>query len=221
MLQLVSHLSSWIKETTWTSLSIPNKTSLPLELTTLLLTLTSCMLTFRAYQACSISIPGLRENLAPEFTIGSHVFIRAQFFCTTQPSKKLAEKYLGPFKVIAWASSRSHTLQLLDSMCVVNPVFHVSMLEPVTPNSILNWVQVPLLPVDIDGEPEYKISEILDSKTNQCRRPCNLLYLIWWSGYEGTDEETSWILVTKLGHTPEIVTEFHIAYLSWYSYLLY
>jgi len=35
---------------------------------------------------------------------------------------------------------------------------------------------------------------------------------VHWSGYEGIDKETSWILVTKLGHTSEIVTEFHAAY---------
>ena len=32
------------------------------------------------------------------------------------------------------------------------------------------------------------------------------------TGYEGTDEETSWILVTELGHASEIVTKFHTAY---------
>ena len=97
-------------------------------------------------------------------------------------------------------------------MCAVHPVFHVSMLEPVTLNSIPNQVQAPPPPVEIDGEPKYKISKILDSKIDRRRRPCNLLYLIRWSGYEGTDEETSWILATELGHASEIVTEFHAAY---------
>ena len=38
---------------------------------------------------------------APEFKIGSHTFVKAQFFCTMRPSKKLSEKYLGPYEVIA------------------------------------------------------------------------------------------------------------------------
>jgi len=42
-----------------------------------------------------------KRSSAPEFAIGSHVFVKAQFFHTTQPSKKLTKKYLGPFKVIA------------------------------------------------------------------------------------------------------------------------
>jgi hypothetical protein len=37
---------------------------------------------------------------ALEFAIGSDAFVKAQFFRTTRPSKKLAEKYLGPFEVI-------------------------------------------------------------------------------------------------------------------------
>jgi hypothetical protein len=50
-----------------------------------------------------------RRALAPEFAIGSYVFVKAQFFWTTRPSKKLAEKYLGPFEVIAeWASGLTH-----------------------------------------------------------------------------------------------------------------
>jgi hypothetical protein len=33
-----------------------------------------------------------------------------------------------------------------------------------------------------------------------------------WTGYEGTDEETSWILATELGNAPELVADFHAAY---------
>ena len=39
--------------------------------------------------------------LALEFPIGSWAFVKAQFFRTTHPSKKLADKFLGPYKVIA------------------------------------------------------------------------------------------------------------------------
>jgi hypothetical protein len=136
----------------------------------------------------------------------SYVFVKAQFLQTTWPSKKLAEKYLGPFEVIAQVGLRSYTLQLPDSMRAVHPVFHVSMLEPSVPNSIPERTHSPPPPVEINGEAEYEISKILDSKTNRCRRPCYLLYRVRWAGYEGTDEEMSWVLVT------EIVTDFHSAY---------
>src|SRR3979490_3096759 len=79
-----------------------------------------------------------RRLPAPEFTIGSSAYVKAKFFRTTQPTKKLAEKYLGPFQVIARAGSHSYTLRLPDTMRAVHPVFHVSMLKPATPNTILN-----------------------------------------------------------------------------------
>jgi hypothetical protein len=63
----------------------------------------------------------------------------------------------------------------------------------------------------VDGEPEFEIAEILDSKTDNRRRLCKLLYLVRWTGYEGTDEETSWILATELGHASELVADFHSA----------
>ena len=98
-------------------------------------------------------------------------------------------------------------------MRAVHPVYHVSQLESSTPNTIPNRVQPPPPPVTVDGELEYEISEILDSKIDR-RRACKLLYLVRWAGYEGTDEETSWLPATELGHASEFVSDFHAAYPS-------
>ena len=99
-------------------------------------------------------------------------------------------------------------------MHAVHPVFHVSMLKPMTLNLILNQIQSPPPLVEIDSEPKYKISEILDSKVDKHCRHCNVLYLVHWAGYKDTDEETSWVLASKLGNAPEIVSDFHATYLA-------
>jgi hypothetical protein len=125
-----------------------------------------------------------------EFKVGDKAFVKTKFFRTTRPSKKLSEKYLGSFDIINQVGPLSWTLCLLTTMHAVHPVFHVSILEPSTPNSIPNCIQPPPPPVIKDEEPEYEISEILDSKLDK-RQACKLLYLVQWSGYEGTDEETS------------------------------
>jgi hypothetical protein len=96
-------------------------------------------------------------------------------------------------------------------MHAVHLVFYVSMLEPSTPNSVLNHIQPPPPPVIIDKKPEYEISKILNSKLDK-RRACKLLYLVQCSGYEGTDEGTSWIPANELGHASEIVSKFHLRY---------
>ena len=64
----------------------------------------------------------------------------------------------------------------------------------------------------VDDEPEFEISEILDTKINNRRHTCKLLYLVRWTGYEGTNEETSWILASEIGHASELIVDFHKAY---------
>ena len=94
----------------------------------------------------------------------------------------------------------------------VHPVFHVSQLELSHPSTIPNRVQPLLPPIKVNGEVEYEVEEILDSKINRRRCHCQLLYLVHWAGYTGTDEETSWLLATELDHTSELVTGYHLKY---------
>ena len=155
-----------------------------------------------------------RRLPAPDFKVGDQVYVKAKYFRSTQPSKKLSEKNLGPYPIIAQVGTLSFTIRLPDSMCAVHPVFHVSQLKPAMPNTIPNQSQPPPPPVKVDGEPKYKITEILDLKLDQCRHQCPLLYLVRWAGYEGTDEETSWLVMIKLGHATELVIDYHKAYLN-------
>ena len=60
-----------------------------------------------------------------------------------------------------------------------------------------------------NSELEFEIAKILDSKVDQRHCNCKLLYLICWTGYAGTDEETSWILAMELGNAPELVVDYH------------
>ena len=152
-----------------------------------------------------------RRSPAPDFRVGQQVFVRAEYIRTTRPSKKLSEKYLGPFDIIARPGTHSFTLRLPDHLRTIHPVFHVSQLEPAVPNEIPHRTQPPPPPVEVEGELEYEISEILDSKIDN-RRRCKLLYYVRWAGYEGTDEETSWLPATELDHAQDLVTDFHTRY---------
>jgi len=152
-----------------------------------------------------------RRMPPPNFIIGQQAFVKAKFFRTTRPSKKLSEKFLGPFEILAKAGSHSYTLRLPDTFRGVHPVFHVSMLEPSIPNEIPHRVQSPPPPVEVQGELEYEISEVLDSKIDR-RRSCKLLYLVRWLGYENTDEEFSWLSAIELQHATDLISDFHSAY---------
>ncbi len=134
---------------------------------------------------------------------------------TTRPSKKLSKKNLGPYEVIAIPGSHSFTLHLPQHFHSVHPVFHISQLEPAELDPFPQRAQPPPPPVEIDGDIEYEVSEILDSKLD--RRfwgNSSLRYLVHWSGYEGTEEETSWVSAQDLEHAQEVVRVFHHHYLA-------
>ena len=84
-----------------------------------------------------------RRSPAPDFKVGDQVYVKAKYFRSTRPSKKLSKKNLGPYPIIAQVGTLSFTIHLPDSMCAVHPIFHVSQLEPTTPNTILNRSQPP------------------------------------------------------------------------------
>ena len=61
----------------------------------------------------------------PDFTLGERAYVKEKYFCTRRPTKKLAEKYLGPYKLIAQVGTHSFTLRLPEELQSIHPVFHV------------------------------------------------------------------------------------------------
>jgi len=147
----------------------------------------------------------------PDFQVGEPVFVRLQYFQTTCPSKKLSEKYLGPYEIIAQPSPQLFTLRLPDTMRAIHPMFHISMLKPATPNTFQQRSEPPPAPVIIAREPEYEISKIVNSKIDR-RRACKLHYKVIWLGYEDTDSNSEWLPATELEHAKELVNDFHLKY---------
>jgi len=131
----------------------------------------------------------------------------------THPSKKLSEKYLGPYEIIAQPSPQSFILCLPNTMRAIHSVFHVFMLKLATPNTFQQHSKPLPVSVIIDREPEYEISKIVDSKID-CWKACKLLYKVIWLGYEDTDNDSEWLPATKLEHAKELVNDFHLKYPS-------
>ena len=89
----------------------------------------------------------------------------------------------------------SFTLRL-PSTIRIHPVFHVSQLEPEHPNTFQDRDQPPPPPIFVEGEPEYLIEKIIDSKYNRARRHCQLSYHVKWVGYSISNNASDWILAT-------------------------
>ena len=66
----------------------------------------------------------------PELKVSDQAYVKAKFFRTRQPSKKLSEKNLGPYEVIGKPGTHSITLHLPCQFHSIHLVFHVSQLEP-------------------------------------------------------------------------------------------
>lgn len=139
----------------------------------------------------------------PAFAPGDSVWLLRSNIKTTRPSDKLDAKKLGPFKIIEAVNSRAFRLQLPASMSRVHPVFHVSLLEHFTANTLPGRTIPPPPPIEIDGEMEYEVETIVDSRKFRNK----LQYRVQWVGYQ----ETSWEPAENL-ECPEIVARFHTQY---------
>lgn len=77
--------------------------------------------------------------------------------------KKLDLRYLGPFPIIEKVSPLAYRLELPSSMGRIHNVFHVRLLERYDKNTIPGRTQPPPPPIEIEGDLEYEIEDILDS----------------------------------------------------------
>lgn len=75
------------------------------------------------------------QNRKPlEFKIGDKVWLDAKNVSTSRPKKKLDYKHLRPFSIISKISPFVYKLKLPSSYRI-HPIFHVSLLSPVIPDS--------------------------------------------------------------------------------------
>jgi hypothetical protein len=142
---------------------------------------------------------------APPFEPGDKVWLLRRNITTRRPSSKLDYKRLGPFTIADQVNPVAFRLNLPHSM-KIHDVFHVSLLEPYTPNTLPGRFEEPPLPVDVDGELEYEVDEILDSRIFRKK----LQYLVSWKGYDIS--ERSWEPVENFSNHEESVLDYHRRY---------
>uniref|UniRef100_A0AAY4CXQ7 Integrase catalytic domain-containing protein n=1 Tax=Denticeps clupeoides TaxID=299321 RepID=A0AAY4CXQ7_9TELE len=86
-----------------------------------------------------------RRRDAPVLKAGGRVWLSSRDLQLHLPSKKLPSKYVGPFVILKQVNPVSFKLQLPSHM-KVSPVFHVSLLKPVTPGPLDEGEATPTLP---------------------------------------------------------------------------
>ena len=144
-----------------------------------------------------------RRLPTPTYHPGDLVYLDASDIQTTRPSRKLSHRRLGPFAIDAQVSRNAYRLKLPFPMRRLHPVFNVVKLTPAPADPIAGrHPTLPPPPELVEGEEEYLVEKILDSKMFRGR----LKFKIKWEGYG--PEHDSWEYVLEV-HAPERVADFY------------
>ena len=141
---------------------------------------------------------------AEVFQPGDKVWLDGRNIKTVRPTKKMDDRWFGPFVIDKAVSRNAYKLKLTHAFAQLYPVFHVSLLRHFQPDQIAERPQHDHPePELVDGEPEYEVKELLDSKLIRRR----LHYLVSFKGYG--PEDNQWLPEENLGNAREAIAEFH------------
>lgn len=144
----------------------------------------------------------LHRGQMPKYEVGDEVMLDMKNLSRMDPTKKLGDKWTGPFKVIKEAGAVSYKLDC--NQLPIHPVFHASLLKPYHRK---NYPGRPIRdkppPVLIDQEPEYELDKILTTRKHYQ----SVKYFVSWKGYDEADN--SLIPLSNLANSARLVSEFH------------
>jgi hypothetical protein len=139
------------------------------------------------------------------FEVGTKVLLNAQNLMIKSPGvRKLWPKWLGPFEILEKVGKLAYRLDLPPSM-KCHPVFYVGLLAEYHSDG---RYQPPPPPVEVDGEWEFEVEEILDKRFVGTRRRQKVQYLVKWLGYDAA--HNTWEPVGNLGNCSELIEEFEL-----------
>ena len=125
----------------------------------------------------------------------------------THPTTKLAPRRFGPLKISRVLSPVVYQLTLPTQWKQkrIHDVFHASLLTPYheTEAHGINHLEPP--PDVIEGEEEYEVEKVLDSK--RIGRNKKLHYLIRWKGY--SEVHDTWEPEDNVKNTRKLIEHFH------------
>ena len=115
-------------------------------------------------------------------------------------TKKLTEKFIGPYVVRKIVLENAVELEL-PALLRIHPVVNVRRIVKYR-EQVEGQKKISPPPVEVDGEKEYEVEEILDRQ----ERRGKTRYLVKWKGY--TAEENTWEGLENLKNVGEKIKEF-------------
>jgi len=144
-----------------------------------------------------------RRSPAPVFKPEDWVYLDASDIRTTHPSPKLSHCRLGPFKIKRQVGPLAYRLKLPHGLRQLHLVFNVVKLSAAPDNPIPGRKpQASPPPIVVNGEPEWEVEEVLDSRWHRRR----FQFLIKWKGF--SREHNSWEAASDV-KAPDLVAKYY------------
>ena len=106
-----------------------------------------------------------KKSQAREYKAGDKVWLEGTNIRTDRPIGKLDDKRHGPFEVIKKEGKSAYRLRLPITWKKIHPVFNESLLTPFVPAKFPSQKKPdPPPPIIVEGEEEYEVEELMDSK---------------------------------------------------------
>ena len=117
-------------------------------------------------------------------------------------TKKLAPRFIGPFKVIKKCGIDTYELAMSPALKLY-PVFHTSLLKPYQVDTNSNRDNKTLRFLLNDGDEGYLVEKILQHR----KRKGKMEYLVKWHGY--SLDETTWEPLKNLAQVKGLIQQYH------------